>query len=209
MADTAHRGICSLSYGGKTLRFRTNPNSITWNHELITKVEDTYGGRVIQLLGTKLGDLEVTAECGWGGWPYMFKVTNFFQGLMHWQRKGDPARFYYSTRNWKLDVFATGIPFQDSVSSVSREFTMSFKIQEDVSGVMSQNTMSVALSKLKEGVGFQRGPYVNPGAYTGNSESGWWMNPTQMTGVNDLINQIPGAADAVNPLTSIFGLGGF
>src|ERR1700756_4895448 len=61
-------GICTLTWNGSTLQFRTNPNSIEWTYTLNTKVENTYGGRVIQILSTKIDDLTVTVECGWGGW---------------------------------------------------------------------------------------------------------------------------------------------
>ena len=34
-------GIASITHQGKTLRFRTNPNSITWEYNLKTNVEET------------------------------------------------------------------------------------------------------------------------------------------------------------------------
>lgn len=206
-----HRGICSLSLGGKTLRLRTNPNSITWSSQLITKPEDTYGGRVIQLLGTRLGDLTVTAECGLGGWAYMVKVSRFFQMLMTEQRKGRPAVFEYTTRHWKLNVFATSVPFSDKVTDVSREFTMTFKIQEDLSGSMSQQSLSVELARLKQGIGFVKGPYNDIGSRYESAERGWMANPTNNPTFNDVVgagNSLLNSAGISNPLGSILGGGG-
>lgn len=190
-----NRGICSLSHGGRTLRFRTNPNSIKWNYQLHTKIDDTSGGRVIQLLGTRMGDLEVTAEAGNGGWPYLVMVAKFFRDLMNDQRKGKPAVFEYTTRNYKFNVFATGIPFTDNVTAVSKEFTMSFKIQEDISGVASSNSLRAELARLQEGVGFQRSNYNAPDGYLGSFDSG--TNVMQ----NNLVKTATGVAQDV--ITSI------
>lgn len=149
---TTNRGICSLSFGGKVFPFRTNPNEIWWDYELITKVDQTYGGRVIQILGTRLGDLSVKVDCGVGGWQYLMKVVGWLRDLLTDQRKGNTALFEYTTRNWKLHVYALSIPFQDEVEATVRELELKFKVQEDVTGIMSQQTLSVALSRLQDGV---------------------------------------------------------
>lgn len=147
------RGLCTLSFGGQTLQFRTNPNEITWDYELITHVEETYGGRVVQILGVKMDNLKVKVDCGQGGLPYMMHVVQFMRDLMVTQRNGQPATFSYTTRNWKLKVFALNVPFHDSVTETVREMELSFKIQEDVSGTQTSASLSKALSVLQDGIG--------------------------------------------------------
>ncbi len=156
---STNRGVCSLSYGGKVFRFRTNPNEIWWDYELITHVEQTYGGRVVQLLGTKLGDLTVKVDCGAGRWDYLMQVVLYLRDLLVDQRNGNPATFEYTTRNWKLNVYGLSIPFQDEVTATTRELELKFKIQEDVTGVMSQATMAAELYRLQ--IGTISGPIHN------------------------------------------------
>lgn len=149
---STNRGICSLSYGnGKTFRFRTNPNEIWWDYELITHTEQTYGGRVVQLLGTRLGDLTVKVDCGGGRWEYLMQVVSYLRDLLISQRNGETALFEYTTRRWKLHVYGLTIPFQDEVTATTRELELRFKIQEDVTGVVSQLAMSAELLRLQQG----------------------------------------------------------
>jgi hypothetical protein len=146
------RGLCSLSWGGRTFSFRTNPNEIWWSYELIRKVEDTYGGRVIQLLGTKMGDLRVKVEIGHGGWSYLMQVVLMLRDLLSDQRNGQTADFRYTTRNWHLKVYAMTVPFEDRVEATTREIELSFRIQEDVTGVLSRVTLDAELLRLQDGV---------------------------------------------------------
>ena len=150
------RGICTLTHPNlpQPLNFRTNPNSILWDYELISHIEQTYGGRVVQILGTKMDNLQVTVDCGQGGWPYAMWVVQWMRDLMVQQRNGKPATFTYTTRNWKLKVYALNVPFHDAVQETVRELTLNFKIQEDVTGLQQAASISQALSALTNGIGF-------------------------------------------------------
>lgn len=56
--------------GVKMLNLRLNPNSVDWTYELNTNVVNTYGGQVVQILGLKLGQLNIEGQFGregpWG-----------------------------------------------------------------------------------------------------------------------------------------------
>lgn len=149
---STERGICTLTFGDRVYQFRTNPNAVWWSYELITHVEQTYGGRVIQVLGTRLGDLSVKVECGEGGWDYLMNTVLFLRDMMVDQRNGNTGTFEYTTRNWKLGVYAMSIPFQDQITATTREIDIQFKIQEDVSGVISQTSLNVELARLQDGI---------------------------------------------------------
>ena len=123
------RGICSLSHSGRTLRFRTNPNEFNWTYSLNKKVEQTYGGRVVQLLSTKIDDFVIKVDCGSGRWPYANQVARFLRNVMVAQRDGVPATFEYTTRGWRLGVYVVSIPFSDAVEEVLREIEIGFKVQ--------------------------------------------------------------------------------
>ncbi|AEQ21030.1 conserved hypothetical protein [Rhodococcus phage E3] len=165
-------GIASITHGDKVFRFRTDPNSIRWTYTVNTKVDETYGGRVIQILSVKVENLTVTADCGMGGWPYMMEVATQFRDLLVNQRGGAPAVFSYAPRGYKLGCYATAMPFKDAWDAVAREFTMTFKVQEDISGLVTSSSMSAELARLKEGIGFERNGYNYNGGDATKNEGG-------------------------------------
>lgn len=206
------RGICTLSYPGfSPLNFRTNPNSILWDYELITHVEQTYGGRVIQILGTKMDNLQVSVDCGQGGWPYAMYIVQFMRDLMVQQRNGTPATFSYTTRGWQLKVFALNVPFHDAVQETIRELTLNFKIQQDVSGLQEAASISDALMALTNGIGFTANSFntsYSLAGYPSNAGGGGAATalqsslsatlPTALTGPPNL--GIPGGSSISNLL---------
>lgn len=157
-------GVASLTHQGKTLRFRTDPNSITWDYNLKTNIEETYGGQVVQVLSTNIDNLRVTADAGLGGWAYVESVALFFRDMLFDQREGksEPGVFRYPTRGWELKVFALNFPFKDSLEDVVKEFTMSFKVQEDVSGIVTSGLIETEMAKLSKGIGYTRNAYNTP-----------------------------------------------
>lgn len=173
------RGICTLTFPGaaQPLQFRTNPNEITWDYELITKVQQTYGGRVVQVLGVKMDNLVVKVDCGAGGWPYAMYVAQFMRDMMVTQRNGQAGTFTYTTRNWKLKVFAKSIPFFDTVTETIRELELTFAIQEDIAGTNISSSIADALTKLQVGVGwlvsgFNNLDYAQGSGSAPNNDSG-------------------------------------
>lgn len=185
-------GIASMHHPDVgDLRFRTNPNEFNWTYTLNKRIDQTYGGRVVQLLGTKIDDFTFKADSGRGGWAYMNKVAKFMRDVMVVQRNGTPATFEYTTRGWKLNCYVTAVPFADAVEEVLREFEITCKVQEDVSGVMSKNTLDAELRRLQDGINYQRGKY---------------NDPRYGQGVTDSEQGVNAVADIVNAVGSITGL---
>jgi hypothetical protein len=211
------RGTCTLTAPGVgTLTFRTNPNSITWDYNLITNVQQTYGGRVIQILGAKVDNLQVKVDCGQGGWDYAAYVVQFMRDMMMTQRNGKPGNFIYTTRNWNLQVFAMNVPFHDAVEETVRELTLQFKIQQDVSQVaIAETSIANALMGIQQGIGFLGselfgapiGTFSNNANQT-NASGALFGTPssipaTAQSGPSNPLG-IPGFSDSV----SLSGLGG-
>lgn len=196
------RGIASLTWGSHVLRFRTNPNEVNWSYSLITKTDQTYGGRVVQILGTKIDDLSVKIECGNGGWPYLVQIATFMRDLMIAQRNGQTATFEYTSRNWKLKVYAANFPFGDRVDSTTREITLNFKVQEDISGIVSSASIAAALQTYANGIGWQQTQY-NTVEYP-NSDTGLIPNVTTFTqAALPLVPLIGNAANAASSAATI------
>lgn len=197
-ANNTHRGIASLTFNGRTLRFRTNPNEIWWSYTLNTHVEQTYGGRVVQILGAKIDDLVIKIECGNGGWEYLTQVVDFLRTMMMEQRKdgGKTGTFSYTTRRWRMKVFALSVPFQDAVTATTRELEIRFKVAEDLTGEISRLALSKELSNLQDGIGFKKGPF-NSANYSGFSRTQNYEGP-RIDPVSNAINALGEVANAAN-----------
>ena len=197
--NNPHRGIASLYFNGQTLRFRTNPNEIWWSYRLNTHVEQTYGGRVVQILSTSIDDLTIKIDCGRGGWEYMNKVVDFLRQMMIEQRKdgGKTATFNYTTRRWKMKVYALSVPFQDTVTATVRELEIRFKVQEDITGEMSKLALDTELARLQDGIGFQWNEFNKPGYGLAPGETRQQHEAPSGVSITDAVPQVGGAAQDI------------
>ena len=218
-ASNGARGIASLHHPNVgTLRFRSNPKQFDWNYTLNKRVDQTYGGRVIQLLGTRIEDFSFKVDSGNGGWTYLQNATKFMRNVMIEQRGGVPATFEYTTRGWKFNAYVSSIPFSDAVEEVLREFEVGLKVQEDVTGLISRSTLNAELRRLQADIGFKRSKYNDPmiqnGGLVPNAES----DPTGILSVaqniasvatvltpNFIGNAVPDAVKANNLINSLVG----
>jgi hypothetical protein len=198
--NSPSRGIAALTFQGRTWRFRTNPNAVNWSYTLNTNVDQTYGGRVVQILSTRIDDMVVKVECGKGGWEYNYNLVLFLRDLLVAQRnpQSPPATFEYTTRNWKFNVFGLSIPFKDSVEATVRELELHFKVQEDVSGVVSGAILDATLAKLQDGIGWTRNQYNSGSTY------GQYKGPE--TGPVGPIQSVTNGLNLSNPIQSVLNL---
>lgn len=156
-------GVVTLSHSGKVFRFRIDPTAVNWSYNLNTNVDETYGGRVVQLLSIRLGDLIVESNSGSGRWGYQKELVDFCRDILFQQKEtGDPAVFSYPTKGWELKVFIANIPYKDEVGNTHHPFRLRFKIQEDISGVISDDSMTSELDKIRDGIGYERNDYNYP-----------------------------------------------
>lgn len=116
-------GTATLGFpGGPMIAFRIDPDSIEWNFQILTNVTDTIGGRVIQVIGSRLEDMSLTGSFGqdhtqknglgesWrlaeASLALMQQMMEFQsqdanqQGLMH-----QPAVFTYPPKNYRFNVY--------------------------------------------------------------------------------------------------------
>lgn len=198
----ASQGLCTLSAMGQTFQFRTNPNEIWWSYEMTRNIENTYGGRVIQLLGTRLGDLSIKIEMGGGSWAYLIQTVGFLRDLLNDQRYGNTATFFYSTRNWSLNLYAMNIPFEDQMTATTRELQVNFKIQEDLNGILTQVTLDAELQRLQMGTyppGTAHNPF-NDAATTGGGTPMDFQNPSGPTyPPSGVVNSVDDDPEGDNP----------
>ncbi|WP_267716785.1 hypothetical protein [Streptomyces sp. CoH17] len=128
-----------------------------------THVDNTYGGRVVQLLSTNIDTLSISAEGGRGGRQYLHSTALFFRDLVLYHRDTqNPVVFMYAPKNYLSLVYADRFEIKDDLTNVLFPYTMTFKIVEDLNGAMTQKVMSAELSRLKEGIGYVKSGYNDP-----------------------------------------------
>lgn len=175
----------TLTGGPRTFSFRVNPNKISLSYNLRTSTQNTYAGKVIQILGINIEGLTVTSDAGRGGRKHLRKVLLYCRDLVKWQKNNEsPVTFNFPSQKIKLKVFLKSFTLNDRIENDTFPFTLDFVVQEDVSGVVTKNTLADELGRLAEGIGYDNDSvFVNPeatenepppltpeeGAYTGGT----------------------------------------
>jgi hypothetical protein len=166
-------GTATLGYpGGPAVAFRLDPELITWNWTVITNVEETIGGRVIQVIGAYLDDLTVQGSLGQdhaagevngSSWHqaqrFLSTVTKIMeaqsadsnqQHLMH-----PPAVFTYPPKGWRFQVYVKALTDPDGQNSViltpakaNQRYSLTmFIVQEASSALVKAGTTNGVFSK--------------------------------------------------------------
>ena len=142
--------VASIS-AHRRFAFRVDPYDIGWSYQLRTHVDYTYGGKVVQLLGVSLGDLNISIVTGRGGLKEAKRVMSFFKEMALWQQNTQKlALFSFPPKKYKLHVWAKSITMDNSLTNVDFPINMTFAIQEDLGGALSKTSMKKELSKLAE-----------------------------------------------------------
>ena len=173
-------GIANL--GG--IQFRLDPNSITYDYSIDYSVIDTLGGRVIQVLGSTIGDITITGEFGQDhknkqlSWQLAESFGAQIRALMDQQvvppkqaATGGvhaPIRFTYldGTHNWDMQVLIKA--YQDASGNGSIEHTtakMSYGYQltlflvQDASMALSRVQADKFIARISRGIGWKENSY--------------------------------------------------
>lgn len=144
-------------------RLRIDPEEIQWTYSLNTHIDNTYGGKVIQILSVSISEMTLPCLGGLGGRDYLKSVEDFFRNGMIWQRDtGNVAIFTYTPRNYRLKVFFSNLKVVDNLRNVAFPFTLTFNVQEDLAGVVKQNIMMQEIANLQAGIGYTSNQFNDP-----------------------------------------------
>ena len=166
-----------LIHGSIQHKLNFDPNAINWTYNLNTHVDETYGGRVVQVLSAYIGDITIQADGGSGGWKYLQSLALFCRDFMYQQKEtGRPGIFRFPQRGWEFKVYLSAIPFSDSRDNVKKSFMIKMKVQEDISGVLSGETVRAELNKLRNGIGYEQNKYNFPNLEDENDDAGSPIN---------------------------------
>lgn len=155
--------------------FHVDPNAVNVSYNLKTKVTNTYGGKIVQILANNWDNLSVDFDSGSGGddfvsgREYQRAFGDFFKDAMIWQRDTrQPCIFSYPNRNMVLQVFLDTITIKDELTNVRFPFVLKAKVQEDLLGTLKKEAMTATLSKLTDGIGWSKTEYT----YNENKSAG-------------------------------------
>lgn len=151
---------CQISGGPRNFRFRVVPNSIEWEYRLNTRSEDTYGGRVVQLLSTNVDTLKIQVDSGRGGMKYLWDSVNFFKDLALWQRDNNKTvRFQYPARKFDFLVYFQSMDWSDALNNVLLPYTVQFQVEEELGQIVQKRVITNELTRLAEGIGYVKNEF--------------------------------------------------
>lgn len=157
--------LLTFSGGVQTLVVRSNPNYINYSYQLRTKIFNTLGGRVVQILGVNYGTISIEIESGRGGYDYFLSIIDWFKRTSIWQRNNrKPIRFTYPQRNYAIDVFLKSIAIADDLENVTRPLQIEMEVENDFNRILTGCIIREELARLSEGIGYEKNDF-NQGWY--------------------------------------------
>lgn len=169
MADAV---ICYL--GG--VPFRAGPDEIRWEFSMKVKETKTMGGKVVQILGTTLGDISVTGLFGTGAsgdepntnWEEQLRLR---QRVIQWARStqknqgAQPLRFLFPLRNWDFNVYIKSLNPVDLVNeNIAPRWSLTLLPDDEGSRMLTRLSTDVYIQRLMAGVGWKQTDYNGPTA---------------------------------------------
>ena len=133
--------------------FRVDPNSCKWSYNIRTHEDETYGGKVIQILGIDIGLMQIVGEFGDGGFPEQERMVVYVRNCMTALKK-QHTRFVFPFKGWDMQGWFTGYPkYYLDRTTVSPAFTVPFFVAVE-NGALTKIAMNEALKKVQIGIGW-------------------------------------------------------
>jgi hypothetical protein len=169
-------GVATL--GG--VPFRIDPDSVSWSFKMKVADRPTVGGKVVQVLGTSLGDMTVTGRFGNGdralgdveGWQ---EQARFLAQVKAWVQEALDSsgartlRFVYPPRRWDFRVLIKAYNAPDGGPAVRHDqadfnpgWQLVLFIVEDVAGRVVSGIQDLYIQRLMAGIGWRQSAYNGP-----------------------------------------------
>lgn len=134
--------------------FAFNPDEVKWSFSNNTVSRDTVGGRVVQLLSSKVEQMTVVGRAGSRG--ELQRLAQNLKKIMEYQIKTQNAvHFKVPSRKWNFKVYIQNVSSLGwDYSATSYPYEIALMIQEDLTGLSSKAVEKEALSRLAQGIGY-------------------------------------------------------
>lgn len=156
------------SLGGYPLP--VDPDSVAWTFRMKTAEIVTFGGKVIQVYGTDLGDMSVAGTFGRGGWEARDRFTARVQGWANTDAHSlhpKPLRFVMPSKGWDFKVHikaysAPGGQFEHSNDDFNPKWGLVLFIVEDATTKVVKGIQDLYIARLMNGIGWHQTEYNGP-----------------------------------------------
>lgn len=164
--------VAQMTLGG--LPMRTKPTEVRWNFKMKTVETRTMGGKVIQVLGTTLGDLTVRGAFGTGnrakgdteGWQQQHRFRRLVESWTSVQEtRGHPKslRFTYAPRKWDFEVYIKSFaPVHMDVREINPLWELVLFPVDEGSRKIVEAVKDLYIKRLMNGVGWKQSAYNGP-----------------------------------------------
>jgi hypothetical protein len=164
----------TASFGGWV--FRIDPTSVKWDFKVRTNTTYTIGGKVVQILGTELGNIDLMGTFGRGGYQEQRRFLNAMIDVGDDQVRNftedEPPRFIYPAYGWDFLCYlvsytgAEGQAVTYAPEIINPMWRLSLHIVEDNSG-LTEATTNDFIARLARGIGWEINQYNGPGGWEG------------------------------------------
>lgn len=162
----------NMSIAGYT--FNLDPNSASWTCRLNTRSFDTYGGRVVQILSSRVENLVITGyitskQPGWAvlddyQWGAMEEFESAIRAIMEDEvASNSPSHFLYPELGWDAEVYVSGysnVEYNPKSSVVS--YTLALTVDSGLDTLADGSAAASDFTKVKDGVNWVRTKYNTP-----------------------------------------------
>lgn len=152
--------------------FPVDPSTISWTFGIKVNVQQTIGGRVVQVFGTTLGNMTVTGTFGENGEQQQKDFYNLMRHLATQQKQSrgsQPFRFTYSLKGWDFHVLLLAMTDGTSAQSitydndiVTPDYSLTLFIVQDNTQSVVRNIRDQYIARLTSGVGFKQTTFDGP-----------------------------------------------
>jgi hypothetical protein len=160
--------------------FALDPESIAYHFDIKASSTQTVGGKVVQVFGTKVSNMNVTASFGSGGWraqkTFLDGITATFKNQVgtlgpSGYKGGAPVRFTYPPRGWDFQVYILDYNQPGGTSSIildnaiiNPQWQLEMFIVDDNGGLkgVADSAMASYLMRLANGIGWIPNEYNGP-----------------------------------------------
>ena len=164
-----------------------DPRGVHWNYSIKISTQKTIGGKVIQLLGTNIGDLIINGQYGDHA---VFRQNKFFERILKiadeqvpiiGQPAPKPVRFKWPEKNWDFWVYVkdlkqlgTDVAIERNVNHFSPEWRLVLFVYEDNGNIIKAIETSAQvkfLQRISAGMGWAQSDWNGPMTITEISET--------------------------------------
>lgn len=143
--------------------FKFNPSTVAWNYTNNTRSLDTLGGRVVQVLSSRIDSMSVQGLAG--SRSELQRLAKNLKDIMNFHiQTQEPVLFKVPSKDWNFRVYLQGVSNLGwSVQTVVYPYQLEMMVIDDLTGIRSRELETQMLDRLAKEIGY------NPNVHGGNA----------------------------------------